>query len=101
MPKIRNNFINISECIDYFDRYDNLKLLFPNIIKLIRILICKPVSSVTCESSFSGLRRLKTWLSNSMSNERLNNLLLCHVHKELLNEVDDDSVILRICVNLL
>ena len=27
-----------------------------------------------------------------MSNERLNNPLLCHVHKELLNEVDDDSV---------
>ena len=64
----------------------NLKLLFPNIIKLIRIIICKPVSSVTCEHSFSGLRRLKTWMRNSMSNERLNNLLLCHVHKELLNE---------------
>ena len=27
-----------------------------------------------------------------MSNERLHNLLLCHVNKELLNEVDDYSV---------
>ena len=27
-----------------------------------------------------------------MSNERLNSLLLCHVHKELLKVVDDDNV---------
>ena len=73
----------ISEFIDYCNRYDNLKLLFPNIIKLICILICKPVSSVTCDRSFNGRRykKIEDLAENSMSNERIHNLLLCHVHK--------------------
>ena len=56
-------------------------------------MICNPISSVTCERSFNCMRRLKTWLRNSMMNERLNSVMLCIVHKEILEEIKDDELI--------
>ena len=43
------------------------------------------------ERTFSVLRRVKTYIRNSMTNKRTNNLLLLHIHKEkmdCLNLVD-------------
>ncbi len=59
-----------------------------------------PATNASSEGSFSGLRRVKTYLHATMSQERLNNLMILHVHKDktdildmkyLLNEfVDSD-----------
>ena len=49
------------------------------------LLLAVPASSVEAERSFSALRRLKTWLRSSMSQTRLNNVAMCHVHQEKLN----------------
>ena len=40
------------------------------------------------ERSFSGLRRLKTWLRNSMSQSRLNAVAVSHVHQDVLDSID-------------
>ena len=44
--------------------------------------------ATTAERSFSALRRLKTYLRSSMSEERLNNLLLLYVHKHRADSLD-------------
>ncbi|XP_029347665.1 52 kDa repressor of the inhibitor of the protein kinase-like [Acyrthosiphon pisum] len=41
-------------------------IIFPNIFMLLKILCCLPVSTSTPERSFSGLKRIKTYLRNSM-----------------------------------
>ncbi|XP_060860571.1 uncharacterized protein LOC132937949 [Metopolophium dirhodum] len=41
-------------------------IIFPNIFMLLKILCCLPVSTSTPEKSFSGLKRIKTYLRNSM-----------------------------------
>ena len=53
---------------------------FPAIHKTLTILLTTPVGSVSCESSFSGLRRLKLWNRSTMNEERLSGLgkLLIH-----------------------
>ena len=38
------------------------RLMVPEALKLIRLLLTLPASSATAERSFSALRRLKTWL---------------------------------------
>ncbi|KAK0156638.1 hypothetical protein N1851_000072 [Merluccius polli] len=43
--------------------------------------------SAEAERSFSALRRLKTWLQSTMVQIRLNNVAVCHIHKDLLDEV--------------
>ena len=40
------------------------------------------------ERSFSALRRLKSYLRSTMGNERLNHLMVLHVHKERTDKLD-------------
>ena len=51
-----------------------------------------PVTTATAERSFSALRRIKTYLRSTMSEERLNNLMLLHMHKELSDNLDISEV---------
>ena len=68
-----------------------LKML-PEFAKALKIL----ATSCSTERSFSSLRRLKTYLRNSMGQERLSNLALLHVEREYVNKVlkeDMDKII--------
>jgi hypothetical protein len=65
-----------------------VRRLFPQVERLVRLLLVSPASSCVAERSFSGLRRLLTWLRNSMSQERLNHVEVCHTHQELLDALD-------------
>jgi len=56
-------------------------LIFPNVYKLIKILVTLPVTTCTAERSFSTLHRLKTYLRNTMSQNRLNGLALLNIHQ--------------------
>ena len=47
-----------------------------------------PVSSYDAEMSFIALRRLKTWLRNSMTQRRLNAIMIFNIHKEKLEELE-------------
>ena len=62
------------------------KRLYSQLSKLIVLVI--PATSATAERSFSCVRRLKTYLRTTMSQPRLNHLLLLHVHQDLTDNVD-------------
>ena len=62
--------------------------MFSEVAKLLELFLLLPVTSATAERSFSGLRRLKTFLRTRMSQELLNSLALLHVHKRMTREVD-------------
>ena len=65
-----------------------MRAMFPQVEALIRLLLVNPASSATAERSFSSLRRLKTYLRSTCGQLRLNNLAICHVHKDLVDEVN-------------
>ncbi|KAE9542310.1 hypothetical protein AGLY_003437 [Aphis glycines] len=71
--------------------------MFPAIHTLIHILATLPVSVATAESSFSTLRRLKTWLRTRMVEDRLNGLALMHIHRNI--SIDIEQVIDRFAKN--
>jgi len=48
------------------------KQVYPNVYKLLQVAITLPISSSTCERSFSAMRSLKTWLRTSMLQNRFN-----------------------------
>ena len=56
-----------------------------------------PVSSCEAERSFSGLRRIKTHLRNSMTVELLAGLALMHIHHSVEIELD---VVLKMFIDL-
>ena len=66
--------------------------LFAEVETIVRLLLVIPVSSAEAERSFSALRRLKTWLRTTMSQERLNHAAVCHVHQGLLDNIDEKQI---------
>lgn len=54
---------------------------FPTLNKIFTIFLTTPVGSVTCERSFSALRRLKLWTQSSMTEERLSGLAMLLIHR--------------------
>jgi len=69
------------------------KKIFPNLYKLLQVALTIPVSSASCERSFSVMRRIKTWLRNSMSNDRFSNLSLLHIERDLANNITSEEVL--------
>ena len=60
--------------------------LFGEVLKLFKLLLVCPASVASAERSFSGLRRLKTWLRSSISQERLTHLAILHAHQLYVDE---------------
>jgi len=61
------------------------RTLFPNIFKLIHLLRVIPA---TAERSFSCLRRVKMWLRSTMSQTRLNSIVILHANRLVPPHVD-------------
>jgi hypothetical protein len=55
--------------------------IFPTVFTAIKIAACIPVTVVPVERSFSTLKRLKTYLRNTMGEECLNGLALMNIHR--------------------
>ena len=67
------------------------KALLSEVYKLAKLIIVMPATNAVSERSFSALRRVKTYLRNTMTQTRLNSIMVIHVHKnvtEKLNLVD-------------
>jgi len=47
-----------------------------------------PVSVASTERSFSTLKRLKTWLRNTMCESRLTGLALMHLHRDVNIDIE-------------
>ena len=64
------------------------RTLFNQIDRLLHIILTVPVTTSTAERSFSTLRRLKTYLRSTMTQTRLNNLMMLHIHKDQTDKLD-------------
>ena len=67
---------------------------FPIIHRMLQILCVQPVSTASAERSFSNLRRLKTWLRSTSTEDRLSGLALMAMNRDMIC-MDDSSEILN------
>jgi len=103
---------NIYDIKDYFTNLTTAqKNLLGQVSLLLKLILVMPATNATSERSFSALRRVKTYLRSTMTQNRLNNLfsvlrqvmtylrstmtqnrlnnlLLLHVHKEYTDSLD-------------
>jgi len=64
-----------------------LRVFSENVI-LVRLILTIPASVPSAERSFSALRRLKTYLRNNITEERLTHLLILHIHRAEAATID-------------
>jgi hypothetical protein len=75
----------------YFYLVEFLSETFPQCIKLIKIILTLPISVSSAERSFSALKRIHTYLRNSQSEDRLSDLALISVEKNILLKLKSES----------
>ena len=71
--------------------------MFCEVDKLLRIHLTILITTATAERSFSALCHVKTYLRSTMSEERLNNIMLLHVHKDLCDSTDLSKIAQMLC----
>uniref|UniRef100_A0A672LRI1 HAT C-terminal dimerisation domain-containing protein n=1 Tax=Sinocyclocheilus grahami TaxID=75366 RepID=A0A672LRI1_SINGR len=69
--------------------------MFPTLSLVFQAALTIPVSSSSCERSFSALRRLHTWLRRTMGQKRLNHLAVLSIEKGILSTINTSMVIDR------
>lgn len=78
----------IDECLKYLA---SLASGFPDLYKYFQIVLTTPVANTTGERSFSTLNRLKTYLRTTMSEERLSNLAMISINRDLSNRLRENT----------
>ena len=82
----------VSTICDIFNVCNFAKTMLGEIKKLLHIYLTIPLTSATTERSFSSLRRLKNYLRSTMTQKRLNHLLLLHVHKRACERMNIQKI---------
>ena len=66
---------------------------FPNFFRVLQLVITLPVSSATCERSFSAMRRVRNYLRSTMTEDSFKSLSLLHTEGELSSRIDAHDVV--------
>lgn len=61
-----------------------MKAIFPNVEIILKILLTMPICNTSAERSFSCMKRVKDYLRNSVSEERLNDMAILYIDSDLL-----------------
>ena len=85
--------VTIFDIRDYFQSLGTGKReLLSQVCQVMKLLLVMPATNATSERSFSALRRVKNYLRSSMTQKRLNDLMILHVHKELTDALHKTSI---------
>jgi len=76
-----------------FIHQHSLQDVYPNMEIALRIFLTMPVTTATCERSFSKLKIIKNYLRSSMYQERLSNLSILSIEHEIASNIDYTSII--------
>lgn len=72
---------------------NNLIYLFPNLVISIRIFLTLPVTVASGERSFSKLKIIKNYLRSTMGQQRLSDLSIISIEKELAENIDVSNIV--------
>ena len=77
------------ETLELTDVIQHAETFYLNVNTALHILLAMPYSTATIKRTLSTLRRVKTWLRSTMSEETLNGLCMLCVHRKLVNSLSD------------
>jgi hypothetical protein len=82
----------IPAIIKWFNDVDIRRETHKTVHAAVATLLVLPTTTASCERSFSGVRRLKTFLRTNMNQQRLNAMILATAHTDLLDSINVLSV---------
>ena len=79
---------SITTLCQVFNSCNYGKTMLNEVHQLVRIYLTVPMTTATAERTFSTLRRLKNYLQSTMTQKRLNHIVLLRTHKHPTDELD-------------
>ena len=71
----------------------SLRDAFPELLRLLRISMTIAISTASCERSFSSLKRIKSYLRSTMGEQRLTDLAIISIERELSSSISLDEAV--------
>ena len=68
---------------------DGLEPAFPEVYRALKLILTLPMTTASAERSFSCLKRMKNYLRSTMLQERLSNLAIISLEKELAQGIPE------------
>jgi len=68
---------------------------YPLVYRLLKLVLVLPVANAIVERCFSGMKFVKTSLSNRMGDQHLSHKLICYLEKEEMKKVSNEAVVRR------
>ena len=72
---------------------------FIDLYRLVCIAVTLPVTSASCERSFSALKIIKTYLRSTSGNERTSNIAVLSINEERTKQLNVDTIINAFAAN--
>lgn len=74
---------SLDTVLDVYSELQPFQLAFPTLVKLLQVALTVVVSTAQCERSFSALARIKTHLRTRMRDERLADISLLSLERDI------------------
>ncbi|XP_022161669.1 zinc finger MYM-type protein 1-like isoform X2 [Myzus persicae] len=95
----RSKYLPPKELLNYIIKAD-LREVYKELTKLLHLILCIPVTTVSSEKNNSALKRIKTFLRNTMTHDQLTNLCTLAIEKKMLDELIIDPTFIDIVIDL-
>ena len=73
--------------------FRNTNFLISEVGKIVRLLLLSEATNAERDGIFSALKCVRIYLSSAMGNNRLHALMLVHVHKNILDNINFADVV--------
>ena len=68
-------------------------ICFSLVYRLVEIALILPVATTTVERAFSAMNIIKNKRRNKMGDERMNNIVLCYIERDMLVDIKDEKIL--------
>ena len=89
--QFKDKKVELKDIIDTMKK-PNYSVLLPEIATVIKLILVLPATNSESERVVSNLRRVKTYLRNSIKQERLNHILILNIYEEATKDLNLDEV---------
>ena len=79
---------SLGDVSSYVQKLPNYQVYLSEVVSVLTLVLVCPATNATSERAFSALRRLKTYLRSTMTQQRLNSCAVLHVHKEQCDQLE-------------
>ena len=91
-PSVKDD-LSLGGIVNYLKTLSSAaRSIYSEIVTLVELIFVMPATNATSERSFSALRRIKSYLRTTMSQQRLNNLMVLFIHGDSLDEMNLEDV---------